>query len=153
MSGAEFRLDLSALGRVRREMIAPVVEAGAKIVKEEIVQAMEAAPPRTGRQYLVPGTKTPYTASAPGEPPAIREGTYRDSWKETSAVEAAGQVGARAYTDLRTEDGSHLIGEGLELGTSDIVNYGVRMEPRPHVRPGMENAVPRIRELIAKAGG
>jgi hypothetical protein len=146
-------LDLAALGRVRREMIAPVVEASVKVVKDEIVQAMEDAPPRTGREYLVPGTKTPYTASAPGEQPAIREGAYRDSWKETPAVEAGDTVTARAYTDLRTEDGSHLIGEGLELGTSDIVNYGVRMEPRPHVRPAMENAVPRIRELIEKASG
>lgn len=153
MSKAEFRLDLSALGRVRREMIAPVVEASARIVREEVKAAMQDAPPRTGREYLVPGTKTPYTASAPGEPPALREEAYHDSWKETPAIESGGQVAARAYTDLRTEDGSHLIGEGLELGTSDLINYRVRMEPRPHVRPGMENAVPRIRELINEVGG
>jgi len=141
LSKAEFRLDLSAFGRVRREMVVPVVEAGARIVREEVVSAMEDAPPRTGREYLVPGTQTPYTASAPGEPPAIREGTYRNSWKETPAVEVGDTVVAAAYTDLRTEDGAHLIGEILEFGAG-------RIAPRPHVRPAIDAAVPKIRQLV-----
>ena len=55
---------------------------------------------RSGRRYKVPGTyrrqraKTDgkmkngryYTASAPGEPPAIRTGTFRNSWQPKSRV-------------------------------------------------------------------
>lgn len=143
---ARFTIHLDAFGRITREIAAPLVEAGARIVREEVVSAMEDAPPRTGREYLVPGTKTAYTASAPGEPPAIREGTYRDSWKETPAVEVGDTVVAAAYTDLRTEDGAHLIGEILEFGSG-------RIAPRPHVRPAIDAAAARIRELVEQVSG
>ena len=53
---------------------------------------------RSGRRYKVPGTyrrqrdKTDgkmkngryYTASAPGEPPAVRTGVFRNSWRPTA---------------------------------------------------------------------
>lgn len=35
---------------------------------------------RSGREYLVPGTKTIYTSSAPGEPPARRTGDLARSF-------------------------------------------------------------------------
>ena len=143
---AEFTLNLSALGWVKRELAAPLVEAGARIVHEEVVAVMEEAPPRTGREYRVPGTKTVYTASAPGEPPAIREGAYRDSWRTTPAIEEGDTVVAVAYTDLRTDDGAHVIGEMLEFGTET-------MAPRPHVRPAIDAAAARIRELIKRGAG
>lgn len=143
---AEFTLNLNVFGWVKREVAAPIVEAGARIVREEVVSAMEDARPRTGREYLVPGTRTPYTASAPGEPPAIREGAYRDSWQTTPAVEVGDSVMAAAYTDLRTEDGAHVIGEILEFGAG-------RIAPRPHVRPAIDAAAARIRELVEQACG
>ena len=39
---------------------------------------------RHGRRYRVPGTKRYYTASAPGEPPAVRTGAFRMSWQPKS---------------------------------------------------------------------
>ncbi len=36
---------------------------------------------RTGKRYKVPGTRATYQASMPGEPPAVRTGTLRNSIK------------------------------------------------------------------------
>ncbi len=93
---------------------------------------------RSGRRYKVPGTyakqKDPsdgkvkrgryYTASAPGEPPAVRTGTFRNSWQPSSNV-ADGVYRSRIESDVTTDDGKHNLGEVLEKGTS-------RMAPRPH---------------------
>ena len=91
---------------------------------------------RSGRRYKVPGTyrkqrdKTDgkmkrgryYTASAPGEPPAVRTGTFRNSWQPRSRV-VFGTYISRIESDVMTEDGAHSLGEVLEKGTS-------RMAPR-----------------------
>lgn len=94
---------------------------------------------RSGRRYKVPGTyrrqrdRTDgkmkngryYTASAPGEPPAVRLGHFRLSWqpnariedgKYTSMIESNLQVGTKQ---------KHLLGDILEDGTG-------RMAPRPY---------------------
>jgi len=128
-----------------------LVEAMARIVKDSIVDVMEEAPPRTGHTYLVPGTKTPYTASAPGEPPAVREGRYVAGWDATKGVQAGNRLVAAAVNNVRTEEGE-LVGVILDEGTSDIVRYKVRMRPRPHIREGMAAARPKIEALIKGAG-
>ena len=93
---------------------------------------------RSGRRYKVPGTyrrqrdKTDgkmkngryYTASAPGEPPAVRTGTFRNSWQPTSRV-VYGVYFSRIESDVMTDNGKYNLGEVLENGTS-------RMAPRPH---------------------
>jgi len=93
---------------------------------------------RSGRRYKVPGTyarqKDPadgkkkngryYTASAPGEPPAVRTGTFRNSWQPSSLVEN-GRYISRIESDVTTDNGKYNLGEILEDGTS-------RMAPRPH---------------------
>lgn len=93
---------------------------------------------RSGRRYKVPGTfrrqrdKTDgkmkngryYTASAPGEPPAVRTGTFRNSWQPTSLVSDERYI-SKIESDVKTDNGKHTLGEVLENGTS-------RMAPRPH---------------------
>lgn len=93
---------------------------------------------RNGRRYKVPGTfgrhrdKTDgkmkngryYTASAPGEPPAVRTGTFRNSWQPTSRV-VFGSYISRIESDVTTDNGRYNLGELLEKGTP-------RMDPRPH---------------------
>lgn len=76
--------------------------------------------PRTGMEYFVPETKTMYTASAPGEPPASPTGRLR----------------LATATRLKTEGGG-IVGEiGNPLEYAPELEYGTwRIEPRPWLRP------------------
>lgn len=87
---------------------------------------------RSGRRYRVPGTKRHYTASAPGEPPAVRTGHFRLSWQPTARV-VYGSYISRIESDLRTDNGQYTLGEILEDGTS-------RMAPRPYQDAILEKA-------------
>lgn len=93
---------------------------------------------RSGRRYKVPGTYARqkdrsdgkrkngryYTASAPGEAPAMRTGLFRGRWQPTSLV-SNGRYLSRIENDVMTDDGKHNLGEILENGSG-------RMAPRPH---------------------
>ena len=119
---------------------------------------------RSGRQYIVPGTGRMryykrdskdgthkagtatisyrrYTASAPGEPPAVRTGAFRSGWqtKPTQSLENAGILTIRAGIEnrVRTDNGAHLLGEVLENGTG-------RMAPRPYREKIQEKAKKNI---------
>ena len=112
---------------------------------------------RTGRRYKVPGTYRRqrdkvtgkmrngryYTASAPGEPPANRLGHYRLSWQPEAHV-VYGSYISRIASDLRTDDGKHILGELLEDGTP-------RMAPRPHHDRILEHAEPKIYRIYNAA--
>lgn len=74
---------------------------------------------RGGRVYRVPGTKRYYTASAPGEPPAVRTGTFRNSWQPKT------YAGFNSFIS-RIESGVEYA-KYLEDGTP-----GGQMAPRPH---------------------
>ena len=105
---------------------------------------------RSGRRYKVPGTyrrqrdKTDgkmkkgryYTASAPGEPPAVRTGTFRNSWQPDPQYDS-GSYHARIKSDVKTDNGKYILGEILEDGTS-------RMAPRPHHDRILEQAEPKV---------
>lgn len=84
---------------------------------------------RHGRRYRKPNTmRAHYIASAPGEPPAMRTGTFRASWQPRPHVEESEgtySVHAAISNSVRTEGGEHLLGEILEQGTR-------RMAPRPY---------------------
>lgn len=89
---------------------------------------------RTGKTYKVPGTKRKlYTASAPGEPPAVRTGRLRNSIKYRvlgRGVNLSGVVGTQV------EYAPH-----LEFGTS-------KMEPRPFLRPTYERERKTIKAIL-----
>ena len=108
---------------------------------------------RSGRRYKVPGTYKRqrdasdgkmkngryYTASAPGEPPAVRTGAFRMSWQPRSKL-VYGTYFSRIESDLRVSNGKYNLGELLENGT-------VKMEPRPYeerIIKGAENRINRI---------
>lgn len=104
---------------------------------------------RSGRRYRVPGTKQFYTASAPGEPPAVRTGTFRLGWKPQSYVENGGNtVISRIRNETTTENGEYKLAELLEEGT-------VNMAPRPHHEKIQEKALPKIVKIYSEpyAGG
>lgn len=78
---------------------------------------------RSGRTYVIPGTKVTYTASAPGEPPAVQTGRLRQSIAtEISNDGMVGKVGT-------TLD----YGRELEQGRSN-------MAPRPWLKPSFEQS-------------
>ena len=109
---------------------------------------------RHGRRYKVPGTyrrqrdKTDgkmkngryYTASAPGEPPAVRTGTFRLSWQPEAYCSHAFGLSvywSRISSDRTTDNGRYNLGEILENGTK-------HMAPRPHHDRILEHAKPKI---------
>lgn len=109
---------------------------------------------RHGRRYNVPGTgrvtynkrnktarisHTQYTASAPGEPPAVRTGAFRLGWNPQTKVEDGGKtVISRLRNNQRVGRKQHLLGELLEEGTG-------RMAPRPYQEDVLSKALPKIR--------
>lgn len=89
---------------------------------------------RGGRSYRrITGGRSTYTASAPGEPPAARSGTLRNSW--TMIAEG----GSRSYKAI-IESPTHYAGY-LEEGTR-------KMAARPFKEKIQEKAAPRIRQII-----
>ena len=115
---------------------------------------------RSGRRYRVPGTysrrrhrdKTTgrmvhgryYTASAPGEPPAVRTGAFRNSWqaKTETHLGTNNKVSTRPYIQsrVRTDNGKYILGEVLENGTG-------KMAPRPYKEKIQQKALPHIRRI------
>lgn len=111
---------------------------------------------RSGRRYKVPGTyrrqRDPsdgkmkngryYTASAPGEPPAVRTGAFRMSW-QPYARRVYGVYFSRIESDLNVESGKYNLGQLLENGTS-------RMAPRPFEEPIIKHAENRINRIYSE---
>lgn len=112
---------------------------------------------RSGRRYIVPGTgrmtyykKThtakitykKYTASAPGEAPAVRTGIFRLSWKPKVYVDYTKgySIVSKVESTQRTDNGKYLLGEILEEGTS-------KMAPRPHHEAIQKKALPAILKI------
>ena len=92
---------------------------------------------RSGRVYKRPFSKSKYTASAPGEPPAMRTGNLRMSWRLQSASERIGNtvtIKPAITTEVK-------YAPYLEEGTD-------RMAPRPFKDPIIEKAMPRISQIF-----
>ena len=96
---------------------------------------------RGGRRYRVPGKKTYYTASAPGEPPAARTGLFRISWQPKALKEGDTYI-SRVESDRRIKIG--LLGQVLEDGTP-----GGQMAPRPYQEKILKDAEPKIGRIYS----
>lgn len=86
---------------------------------------------RGGRSYRVPGTRAYYTASAPGEPPAVRTGAFRLSWQPRTF--------SGGTTFLSRIETGYEVADWLENGTP-----GGQMAPRPHHERIQNHALPKI---------
>lgn len=63
-------------------------------LRNEVLQTLEGS--RSGKTYYVPGTKRTYTASAPGEPPAVASGRMKGNIRgrvKTTVMGSEGEVG------------------------------------------------------------
>lgn len=109
---------------------------------------------RHGRTYRVPGTgrvhydkknKTAtisyrtYTASAPGEAPAVRTGVFRTSWMPKTEVYGNGhQVVSMIESNIR-------VGRNQQYKLGDLLDEGTkRMAPRPYKKEIAEKSLPKI---------
>lgn len=93
---------------------------------------------RHGRRYKKPGTKTYYTASAPGEPPAVRTGMLRMSWGMKAEGDGKGTYTAGIYSDVP-------YAELLDEGTPDG-----KTAPRPYKDKIIETAKPKVIEIFSE---
>lgn len=91
---------------------------------------------RSGRVYRKPHTKSHYTASAPGEPPARRTGNLRLNWNGTVESSSTGS-GLQVTAVLESQERYSTY---LENGTR-------RMAPRPFKQPISEKAMPEIERI------
>ena len=113
---------------------------------------------RSGRRYKIPGTYKRqrdkasgkmrngvyYTASAPGEAPAVRTGIFRLSWGTHIRVERQDKTfKAIAAIESNVRVGKYLLGEILEEGTP-------RMKPRPYKQATRDRAEPKIKEIYKR---
>ena len=88
---------------------------------------------RGGRIYRKSGSTT-YTASAPGEPPAVRTGTLRVSWGIKAEGSGDGTYTAGIYSNVK-------YAPFLEEGTS-------KMAARPFKQKIIDEAKPNITQLF-----
>lgn len=91
---------------------------------------------RSGRVYRKPHTKSHYTASAPGEPPARRTGNLRLNWNGT--VESSSTGSGLLVTAVL---------ESQERYSTYLENGTRRMDPRPFKQPISEKAMPEIERI------
>ena len=100
---------------------------------------------RSGRRYRVPNTRRYYTASAPGEVPAVRTGQFRNSWYQRAYAEGDKnlQVHAQIESRLRTAGGKYLLGEILEEGTP-----GGKIASRPYQEKIIDTAKKNIVKIF-----
>jgi hypothetical protein len=90
---------------------------------------------RSGRTYTVPGTHKTYTASAPGEAPAIATGELKQSIStevEGEGKSVVGRVGSDKIQALMTEFGTRTIA------------------PRPWLRVSFEKSEAKVKEIFTR---
>ncbi len=137
--GSKVMADLSAIAEQN-------VGFGAIYLKGKIKKKLTGN--RSGRVYRVPGTKTLYTASAPGEPPASRLGTLRNSIIFRINKDLSDTVEARVGP--KPLGGTSATPEGypfwLEFGTRT-------MAPRPFMLPVFNEEAGAVGVILRKGWG
>ena len=108
---------------------------GSRALKTAELQVLRGQ--RGGKVYKKPHKKTHYTASAPGEPPAIRDHKLRPSFRP---VGLGGNSSGGLSVNIAIETDTHYAGY-LENGTS-------KMAARPYVEKIKQEALPEITAIF-----
>jgi len=90
---------------------------------------------RSGRTYRVPGTRRTYTASAPGQPPAVATAELRQSISTS--------VGGEGRTVIGHVGTDKIQGKMTEFGTRN-------MKPRPWLRISFEEALGKVKSILSR---
>ena len=106
---------------------------GSRALKNVELQVLRGQ--RGGRSYKKSFKKSSYTASAPGEPPAVRSGKLRSSFRPV-----AGSSGGALSVKVAIETDTHYAGY-LEHGTS-------KTAARPYVEKIKQKAEPEIKSIF-----
>lgn len=113
-----------SVARIRGQLVERGVRS-AQVLKTTANTVLSGA--RSGRVYHG------YTASAPGEPPAMRTGAFRASWQPAITV-------SKDVVHVRLQSGNVRLAAMLEHGTS-------RMAPRPYQQRILQQAKPEVLRL------
>lgn len=106
---------------------------GSRALKNAELQVLRGQ--RSGKVYKKPHKGTRYTASAPGEPPAVCSHTLRPSFRPV-----AGTSGGPLSVKVSIETATHYAGY-LEHGTS-------KMAARPYAEKIKQKAEPEIKSIF-----
>ena len=109
---------------------------GARALKNAELRVLRGQ--RSGMTYKKAYKKTSYTASAPGEPPAVRTGKLRSSFRDVSKT-YDNPFGGAADVTIAIETDTHYAGY-LENGTN-------KMAARPYVEKIKQEALPEIQQI------
>lgn len=141
-NGVEFTNNFAVVkGRLREGMERNVRQASA-LLEGEIKRKLGSGT-RTGKTYPVPGTKSKtYTASAPGEAPAVMLSNYMNSITHDVKVEPNQITGT---TGTNQEQGKRL--EFGFVGT-DSLGRRYNQEPRPHMKVTYEENREKIKQKL-----
>jgi len=95
---------------------------------------------RSGRIYRAPFSKRKYTASAPGEPPAVRSGDLRRSWRPMTGSEGAGDTLTIKPAIVTNVEYAPYLEHGTKKG----------MAPRPFEERIIQNAMPKVTKIFSE---
>ena len=127
------------IATVEQEAKSRTVRA-ANAIKKASNKVLSNAAGRSGRVYRKPATKkATYTASAPGEPPALRTGTLRRSWSPLPYSEMVGK--GKVYTP----------GIYTEVTYAPYLQHGTaKMAARPFEEKVKQEAWPDVQQIYAQ---
>ena len=112
---------------------------GSRALKKAELQVLRGQ--RGGRRYKKAHKKTHYTASAPGEPPAVRSGKLCSSFRP-SAKTYGNPFGGAASVYVSIETDTRYAGF-LQDGTS-------KMAARPYVEKIKQEALPEVTRIFSE---
>lgn len=141
MAGADIGSDLKELtkalvGKVNQETVSRAVRAS-NALRNAALEVLRGQ--RGGRKYRKPFSKQMYTASAPGEAPAVRTGDLRRSWRPIAASEKT-KGGVVVKPGIRTEVKYAPI---LDSG-------GEHLAARPYREAVVEKAKPEVKAIFSE---
>jgi len=120
---------MKAIDKAAKDRMQEAVQA----VRNQALETLSGS--RSGRTYKVPGTSRTYTASSPGEPPAVATAELRQNIK--TAVEPEGKmIVGMVGTDK-------IQGKMTEFGTKN-------MAARPWLRPSFEKSAGKVKEIFMR---
>jgi len=151
------------------KVVKSIEDAAAKKMAEAVIAVHKAtvetlSTAGTDRRYLVPGTKTWYTASSPGQPPARATGTLAKSVKysvEGEGRTVVGKVGTElAYgrmLEFGTRGGAIIRPKGkvLAFGVDGKMAFATQVIqgpilPRPWLKPSFEKSLDKVKSILSR---